>query len=467
MPEPKLPPTIFVLFGATGDLAKRMVLPAFYQLDAAGLLPDRWRLIGSGRGGFTADRFAEHVRESISDFGPPIRSTDWERFANGLHFASGDFTAGGHGALVAEIADARAEFGPDSQLVHYLAVPPTAFGPLTISIGDNDLARGARIVYEKPFGTSPSTFAELDETVHQVFDESQIYRIDHFLSKEATQNLHVVRFANGLFADMWGRHRVASVQIDCTETLGVADRSDFYDSTGAVLDMLATHLLQVAAEVAMEPPASFEPEDLMAARESVIASFRRFEPADVVLGQYDSYQDLEGVRPGSRTETFVAATLWIDTPRWKGVPFHLRTGKRLHRTSQTVSLVLAPLVGPLGALPRDGNVLRFDLDGAGALELTMSAKAPGAGLDLASFTASLTPAAEQPSNPLPPYVRLLHDVLAGDRSLVTRPDGLANVWEVVQPILELRRRPLPYAPGSWGPHQARRLVGPTTWLAGQ
>ncbi|MEO8698340.1 MAG: glucose-6-phosphate dehydrogenase, partial [Acidimicrobiales bacterium] len=201
MSEPNLRPTIFVLFGATGDLAKRMVLPAFYQLDATGLLPDRWRLIGSGRSGFTADRFTAHVRRSIADFGPPIDRTQWDRFASRVRFASGDFTAGGHGALVAEIADARAELGSDSQLIHYLAVPPAAFAPLTTSIGNHDLAHGARIVYEKPFGTSSSTFAKLDAIVRKVFDESQVYRIDHFLSKEATQDLHVVRFANGVFAD--------------------------------------------------------------------------------------------------------------------------------------------------------------------------------------------------------------------------------------------------------------------------
>ncbi|MEO8095545.1 MAG: glucose-6-phosphate dehydrogenase [Pseudolysinimonas sp.] len=465
MSEPTLRPTIFVLFGATGDLAKRMVLPALYQLDVAGLLPDRWRLIGSGRDGFTADRFLAHVHRSIAMFGPPLRQTQWDRFAGRLRFASGDFTAGGHGALVAEIADARAELGSDSQLVHYLAVPPAAFGPLTISIGDHDLARGVRIVYEKPFGTSQSTFAQLDEIVHKVFDESQVYRIDHFLSKEATQDLHVVRFANGVFADMWGRHRVASVQIDCPETLGVADRAPFYDSTGAVLDMLATHLLQVAAEVAMEPPASLGPNDMITARESVIASFRPFDPADVVLGQYDTYQDLDGVRPGSRTETFVAATLWVDTPRWKGVPFHLRTGKRMHRTAQSVNLVLAPVDGPFAESPREANVLRFDLGGAGDIELTMSTKTPGIGLELDTFTTSLTPPdTDGTRDPLPPYVRLLHDVLAGDRSLVTRPDGLADAWEVVQPILDLRRRPLPYAPGSWGPHAADRLVAPSRWL---
>jgi glucose-6-phosphate 1-dehydrogenase len=225
----------------------------------------------------------------------------------------------------------------------------------------------------------------------------------------------------------------------------------------------------VAAEVAMEPPRSLEPADLQAARESVIGSFRPIDPREVVLGQYDGYRELAGVADRSRTETYVAARLWVDTPRWRGVPFLLRTGKRLHQTHQAVSLILRPPDGPFGALPPAGNVLRFALDGSGEIDLSMVAKAPGVGLQLDSANARVPvrTLADGKHVPLPPYVRLLHDVLSGDRSLVTRPDGLAQVWKVAKPVLALDRRPLPYPPGSWGPARARMLAGPDGWLLGQ
>ncbi|MEO6699956.1 MAG: glucose-6-phosphate dehydrogenase, partial [Jatrophihabitantaceae bacterium] len=392
-------PAIFVLFGATGDLAKRMVLPAFYELAEQGLLPADWRLIGSGRGDVAHEDFVGHVEQSLRDFGSPPRGRSWQQFRSRLRFAGGDFTSGGHGALVAAIAEARSQLGAGSQLIHYLAVPPQAFGDLTRAIGKHRLAEGARVVYEKPFGTSADTFRRLDRAAHRVFEESQIYRIDHFLGKEATQDLHVLRFANELFAGMWSRQSVRAVQIDCPETLGVADRSSFYDHTGAVLDMLVTHLFQVAAEVAMEPPSSLAPEHLQAAREKVIGKFRPIDPADVVLGQYDGYRDLAGVADRSRTETYVAARLWVDTPRWRGVPFLLRTGKRLHETHQTVSLILNRPAGPLSGLPDAGNVLRFRLDGSGEIDLSMVAKVPGVGLSLGVASATVPLSSVDPNGP--------------------------------------------------------------------
>lgn len=460
-------PAIFVLFGATGDLARRMVLPAFYALADQGLLPDEWRLIGSGRGELSQPDFVRTVHQSLQQFGPPLKSRSWSQFRKRLRFAAGDFTQGGHGALLAEIDDARRDLGAQAQLIHYLAIPPQAFIDITRSLARHGLTEGARVVYEKPFGTSRQSFRQLDRAVHRVLDESQVYRIDHFLGKEATQDLHVLRFANEVFAAMWSREHVRAVQIDCPETLGVADRADFYDRTGAILDMLVTHLFQVAAEVAMEPPTSLRPADLQAARESIIGRFRPIDPAEVVRGQFDGYRDLAGIARNSRTETFVAARLWVDTPRWRGVPFLLRTGKRLHHTQQSVSLILRDPAGPLTALPRPGNVLRFNLDGSGTIELRMVAKAPGVGLSLDAATASVAVSAIDGATPLPPYVRLIHDVLSGDRSLVTRPDGLAHVWKVADPILTAPGRPKPYPPGSWGPAAAAKLAAPDGWLLGQ
>ncbi len=461
-------PTIFVLFGATGDLAKRLVLPAFYQLAQQSLLPKRWRLVGNGRGDVSHEDFRAHVHAALTEFGPKPEPAEWDRFSQHVFFAGGGFTTDQPGSLLDVLADARKALGGDPQLIHYLAVPPAAFGELTKAIGQHGLARGARVVYEKPFGTSQQDFRVLDRIVHSVLDEQQVYRIDHFLGKEATQDLHVLRFANGLFAAGWSREFIESVQIDVPEKLGITDRSRFYDQTGAVLDMLVTHLFQVAAEVAMEPPASFGALDLQAAREKVIGSFRPLDPAEVVLGQFDGYRDVPGVAPGSTMDTFVAARLWIDNARWRGVPFYLRTGKRLAASEQRVSIISREPAGPLaGKLPWDANVLAFSLDGSGQITLSLLAKKPGPGLETEEAHFSIPLSSLPGADPLPPYVRLIHDVIIGDRSLFTRPDGLAAVWKVADPLLSHRPPVAPYRPGSWGPAEARKLIAPGHWLLGQ
>jgi glucose-6-phosphate 1-dehydrogenase len=461
-------PTIFVLFGGTGDLAKRLVLPAFYRLAIEGLLPQQWRLVGNGRGDVAHEDFRGHIHSVLSEFGPRPEKGPWEAFAQRVFFAGGGFNSDNAGSLLDVVAKARTSLGGDPQLVHYLAVPPVAFTELTKALGQHGLAKDARVVYEKPFGTSQQAFRALDRIVHSVLDEQQVYRIDHFLGKEATQDLHLLRFANGLFSAMWSRDHIESVQIDVPEKLGITDRSQFYDATGAVLDMLVTHLFQVAAEVAMEPPASLGALDLQAAREKVINSFRPLDPAEVVLGQFAGYRDVPGVAAKSNRDTFVAARLWIDNARWRGVPFYLRTGKRLAATEQRVSLILREPPGPLaGRVPRDANVLSFSLAGNGEIDLSLVAKKPGPALELDIARAAIPLSKLSGADPLPPYVRLIHDVLLGDRSLFTRPDGLAAVWKVAERLLTNPPPVASYAPGSWGPAQARQLVEPGRWLLGQ
>jgi glucose-6-phosphate 1-dehydrogenase len=461
-------PSVFVLFGATGDLAKRMVLPAFYRLAREGLLPEKWLLVGNGRGDVAHEDFRARFRESLTGSGTEPEAREWDAFAKRVFFAGGGFSTDSPGSLLDVIGEARGSLGGDPQLVHYLAVPPVAFAGLTEALGQHGLSRGARVVYEKPFGTSGDDFRELDRVVHSVLDEQQVYRIDHFLGKEATQDLHLLRFANGSFASCWDGEHVESVQIDVPETLDISDRAQFYDATGAVLDMLVTHLFQVAAEVAMEPPASLGPLDLQAAREKVISCFRPLNPAEVVLGQFDGYRDVPGIDPHSNRDTFVAARLWIDTDRWRDVPFYLRTGKRMATSAQRVSLILREPQGPLsGRLPRDGNVLCFSLAGDGEIDLSLVTKKPGPGLDLDVAHAGIPLASLSGADPLPPYVRLIHDVLLGDRSLFTRPDGLAAVWDVAEPLLSRPPQVSSYAPGSWGPAEARELVAPGRWLLGQ
>jgi glucose-6-phosphate 1-dehydrogenase len=300
-----------------------------------------------------------------------------------------------------------------------------------------------------------------------VLDEDQVFRIDHFLGKEGTQDLHVLRFANQLFHTVWSREHVAQVQIDVPEELDVADRAGFYDATGAALDMLVTHLFQVAAEVAMEPPASLSPGDLQTARESVLGCFRPLDPArDVVLGQFEGYRDIDGIADDSTTDTFVAARLWVDTDRWRDVPFLLRTGKRMAESSQRVSLLLRTPDGPVETLPDHGNVLSLSLSGSGSIDIGLVTKEPGPGLSLARARTTLDLKQVPGGSPLPPYVSLIHDVVSGDRSLFTTSEGLAKAWEAFSPLQENPPEVQPYAPGSWGPEAAADLAGPGGWLLG-
>jgi glucose-6-phosphate 1-dehydrogenase len=456
---------VFVLFGATGDLAKRMVLPAFYQLAQHGLMPEHWLLIGNGRGDVSHEDFKGRVHDALTEFGPKPENGVWEDFSQRLRFAGGGFDKSDPGSLLDVIEDGKRDLGRDARYLHYLAIPPSAFGKVTEALGQHGLAEGSRVVYEKPFGTSPADFRELDHVVHSVLEEKQVFRIDHFLGKEGTQDLHALRFGNSMFDQLWSAEHVRAVQIDVPETLDIADRAEFYDATGALLDMIVTHLFQLAAEVAMEKPRSLSATDLQAARESVIAAFRPLDPAEVVLGQFDGYRDTEGVAADSTTDTFVAARLWIDTPRWHGVPFLLRTGKQLHADAQDISLVFREPTGPLAdQLPGDGTVLTVSVSGSGAIDLRVVVKRPGPELTLTTGTARLPLEQVPDADPLPPYVRLIHDVIEGDRSLFTRPDGLAHAWEAIDPVLEHRPKVQPYPRGSWGPEAAAELAAPDGWL---
>ncbi len=461
-------PTVIVLFGATGDLAHRLVLPALFRLAQQDLLPSDYRIVGNGRGDVSHEDFGERVRESLEEFGPKPSEGPWEEFRSRLRFAGGGFDSSDPGSLIDVLAEAENDLGgPEAvQRIHYLAVPPTTFVKLTEGLGSHDLAKGSRVVYEKPFGTSMESFRTLDAAAHDVFDEEQIYRIDHFLGKEGTQDIHVLRFANGLFCNSWDRSHIESVQIDVPETLDVAMRADFYEHTGAILDMIVTHLFQLAAEVAMEPPPELDAETLAAAREAVIADFRPLTWDDVVTGQYEGYRDLDDVADDSRTETYVAARLWIDNDRWRGVPFLLRTGKTMAVSRQRVTVLFRQPKSGLGEVPAASNTLAFELSGDGEIILSLVTKEPGPTLTLGHGTVSLPLGTSFPTSPLPAYSRLIHDVMLGDRSLFTRPDGLVHVWEVAGALLVGRPEPVPYPQGSWGPEEAEALAAPTGWLLG-
>ena len=448
-------PAIFVLFGATGDLARRLVLPAFAAMAVNGLMPARWVLIGNGRKDDDDAWFIDHVHDVLDD------DVQFAAVRDHLMFAGNGYTLDDPGDLPTTIDRARSQVGEDALLVHYLALPPSAFEAYVRALGAHGLAQESRVVFEKPYGTSPSGFDHLEEVVHGVLDEEQVYRLDHFLGKEATQNLHVLRFANAVVGDVWCNRIVDQVQIDVPETLDIDDRARFYDETGATLDMVVTHLLQVAAEIAMEPPASLSAGHLLDARESVIANFRPLDPDEVVLGQYTGYREVKGVADDSDTDTFIAARMWVDTDRWRGVPFLLRTGKRMAVSQQRVTLVLKPPAdGPITDAPP--TTIGLSLKGSGELDIEVVAKRPGPEIALAVESAPL-PLSHDGAPDLPAYAILLRDVLTGNRSLFTSSDGLAAAWITLAPVLDHRPAVRSYPPGSWGPQAATALAEPAGW----
>ncbi len=462
--EPIGQASILVLFGATGVLSQRLVLPALFQLSRLGLV-ERFAVVGNGRGQLSDDEFRHEARQACERAaGDDFDERAWHAFAPHLRFAGNGFTAEDPGDLPRVLAEVTAELGPDVARLLYLAVPPERFEPLTRAFAAHDLVEGSRVVYEKPFGTSFASFRQLDDAAHDVLDEDQIFRIDHFLGKEATHDLHVVRFANGLFSRVWDGHHIDSVQIDVPETLDVSNRGSFYDATGAVLDMIVTHLVQLVAEVAMETPFCLEPDDIAAIRTAVLDHLRPIRPEDVVLGQYEGYRDTDGVDDDSTTETYAALRVELDTDRWRGVPFILRTGKALAASAQQVTVIFRPPAQHCGF--EDGlNALTFDLAGEGSVGLRMLAREPSASSDSAVVPVTVTlPLGEiSTQQPLPAYVGLIYDALRGDRSRFTRPDGLASVWAAFEPLLEAKPKPISYPIGSWGPAEADRLVDPQPW----
>jgi len=462
---------VLVLFGATGDLARRKLLPGLFHLAIAGLMPRRYRIVGSAPPGGTSDAvdFRELVRQALEDFGRmEVTDEAWAPFGDALSFvpaSDSDLTA-----LVEAVSRAEAELGTAQRIV-YLAVPPPAFIPMIEGLGTAHLVtEQTRIVIEKPFGSDLNSARQLNAALHEVFEESQIFRIDHFLGKEGVQNILAVRFANGLFEPTWGARHLDYVQVDVPEQLTIEGRGAFYEPTGAFRDMVVTHLFQLLGFLAMEAPAAF---DAAALRKEKLRLFQALEPLDparVVFGQYDGYRSEPGVAPDSRVETFVAAELAIDNERWAGVPFYLRTGKALAETRSTVTLGFkGPAhqlfdISPDAAAALHPNELVFDLADPGGVAVAFSAKKPGPQMTLEParfsfrYADSFTVAYE-----LKVYERLLHDVMLGDPTLFNDAAGLERLWEVAAPLLASPPTPLSYAQGSWGPKRADQLVDPHRW----
>ena len=377
-------PQVVVLFGATGDLARRKLVPGLFHLTSAGFIPG-CRIIGVSLDDFDVEGFRNAARSALDEFSTrKVPDAEWQAFAQLLDYVP---LAAGPGALKAAVERAELAIGGESRRLHYLSVPPSAALPAVRMLNEAGLVEHSRIVMEKPFGTDLASAVALNANLHEVFAEDRIFRIDHFLGKEPAQNILAFRFANGLFEPIWNRNFIDHVQIDVPETLGLGKRSGFYEQTGAFRDMVVTHLFQILAFMAMEPPTALEPAPISEEKNKVFRSMLPIQPADVVRGQYNGYRSEPGVDPESETETFIALKCFIDNWRWAGVPFFLRTGKRLAEGQRIISIAfreppksMFPAGSGVGAQGPDH--LTFDLADASKMSLSFYGKRPGPGMRL-------------------------------------------------------------------------------------
>ena len=433
-------------------------------------MPERFRIIGAARNGLRDEEFRELARNSVDD--SERRSLDpraWDRFAESLRFAGvGD----GFDVLADAVSVAREELGPDAERLLYLSLPPRAAVSTVEGLKDVGLGTGARVITEKPFGTDLESARALNSTLRTVFDEKCIYRIDHYLGREAVQNLLAMRFANGMFEPVWNRNHIDHIQIDVPETLSIDMRGSFYEETGAFRDMVVTHLFQVLGFVAMEPPTSLEPKALGLEREKVFDSMPPLLPENVVRGQYVGYREEDGVAPDSDTETFVAIKAFVDNWRWEGVPFYLRSGKRMREERHLLTIAFAE--PPRRMFPLDctkieeafgRDHLTFELGDPGSISASFLAKVPGPTMRLgeAHMRFSYADSFGGPERALDAYERLIHDVMVGDRTLFTGSEAIERLWEISQPVLEEPPPSIPYEEDSWGPPEIDELIAPRRW----
>ena len=463
---------VIVLFGATGDLAKRKLLPGLFHLHAAGLLPREYRIIGSSPPAFalSEEQFRERAEQACADF-CITKPTDpsWPSFAERLSFAAAE--PGNASDLEAAIQQAEKEIGGAPRRLFHLAVPPAAFTSVVGMLGDAGLATDkTRVIIEKPFGTDLASARALNQAVLAVFDESQVFRIDHFLGKESVDNILAFRFANGLYEPIWNRSYIRYVQIDVPETLSIEGRAAFYDATGAYRDMVVTHLFQVLGFVAMEPPVSLSAKQLRDEKMKVYEALRPIDPRHVVRGQYEGYRSESGVKPDSDTETMVALRAEVENWRWHGVPFYLRSGKSMGASRQVVTLGFhEPPLRMFSAHRQDvptGRVNEIVIDFAdpGSISTEFLAKVPGPEMSLG--TAKMLFSYEDSfnsANALEGYERLILLAMIGDQSLFTSSNGIERLWEISEPLLENPPSAEPYEPGSWGPESVDKLIAPHHW----
>jgi len=472
-------PCAVVIFGASGDLTQRKLVPALYSLTANRLLPAELGVVGVARTPMSDDEFRARMRESVLEHGREQFRTDvWERLAAGMRYVATEFSnEGGERPVVARLDELDATRGTQGNRVYYLAIPPAAMEGTVGQIGRHRSGAGwTRLIVEKPFGRDAGSARELNRLLLAHFPEEEIFRIDHYLGKETVQNMLVLRFANGIFEPIWNRQMVDHVQITVAESLGVEGRASFYEEAGAIRDIVQNHLLQLVALTAMEPPIDFTAESVRNEKVKVLRALRTPGPADVVRGQYGAgyvegvevagYRQERGVAPDSAAETYVAAKLAIDNWRWADTPFYIRTGKRLPRRETTIAIQFKRAPHPPFELDSADalrpNVLLIHIQPDEGISLTMSAKVPGQGMTIRPVHMDFSYGGAFRSGLPEAYERLVLDCMLGDQTLFTRADEVEEQWELVDAVIAGWRRNRPafpnYAAGTWGPAVVDELL---------
>ncbi len=463
------PPQSVVILGGSGDLTRRKLLPALYHLGVAGLLPERNAIVGASRSELDTEAFRRWARTCTESFCRcDVEAPNWRRFEDSLSYLSGDLgDLATFDRLARHLERLDREHGTEGRRLFYLATPPSAFSEVIRGLGESGLATGSGVVVEKPFGHDAVSATALNRVIADVFDEARVFRIDHYLGKETVQNLLVLRFANTIVEPIWNRRYIDHVQITVAEEIGIEGRGSFYEEVGALRDMVQPHILQLLTFVAMEPPGSLGADSILAEKLRLLRATPPVQPSDVVHGQYLGFRSEPGVASGSQTETFVALRLEVENDRWKGVPFFVRTGKRLARRTSEITIAFREpgieIFRSARSDQRGANRLTIRIQPDEGISLSFLAKRPGAALQLGEAALDFWYEPTFKSRLVEAYERLLYDAMQADRTLFTGGAGVERAWEILEPALA---NPPPlhrYRPGSWGPREADALIAPRRW----